>query len=92
MKQCPTVEACRCPLQGEHAPDSADHCMQAQQVEGTWACPCKACPCDCHLIPVCAQWEDHVWVEDYYGTGCAQPRCELWFASGCAPWDVTADE
>ena len=25
MKQCPTVEACRCPLQWEHASASADH-------------------------------------------------------------------
>lgn len=89
---CPRLDACRCPLQGEHAPESAGHCMQVQQAEGTWACSCDGCPCDCHLLPSCARWENHVWQEDYYGTGCTQPDCEVWYAHGCAPWDVEEEE
>ena len=47
---CPAVDACQCPLRGEQTADSAIYCMQAQQAEGTWNCPCDACPCDCHIV------------------------------------------
>lgn len=38
----------------------------------------------------CADWHDHEWKEEYYGTRCA--KCGLFFASGCAPWDDETDE
>lgn len=32
---------------------------------------------------------DHVWVEEYYGTGCTQ--CGAFYPHGCAPWDIDDD-
>ena len=34
----------------------------------------------------CKNWDDHDFREVYYGHQCI--KCELFFAFGCAPWDI----
>lgn len=38
----------------------------------------------------CPTWNDHQFVEVYYGHECS--RCKLFFAFGCAPWDLPVEE
>lgn len=33
----------------------------------------------------CANWDDHTFVEVYYGHRCS--KCDLFYAFRCAPWD-----
>lgn len=35
---------------------------------------------------------EHVFVEEYYGWHCAIPGCDLFYAYGCAPWEIPDDE
>jgi len=37
----------------------------------------------------CQTDNEHNWTEEYYGYRCS--RCNLFYAYGCAPWDIDAE-